>query len=90
MKKLMLLALLVCVALGASAHWGIIITKREAFVYTKESLGFERTVIDTRRWGLIDFASNPKVAALLARRGYDNMVEDLKGAINKPVQDLKK
>jgi hypothetical protein len=81
MKKLLLLMILVSVALGASAHWGVIITKREAFVYTKESLGFKETVINTRKWGLIDYASNPKVAALLARRGYENAVGELKGSL---------
>jgi hypothetical protein len=89
MKKLMLLVLLVCLALAASTHWGIIITKREAFVYTKESLGFKGTVINTRKWGLIDYASNPKISALLARRGYDNAVEDLKGSLSKPFQTNK-
>ena len=57
---------------------GVIITEQDWFIYKKQQLTLEDTIIDTRSWKVMDYADNPHITELLLRRGYNKVIDDMK------------
>ncbi len=71
------MAVLLVFALGFLAAGGLfaalvfhfIRTPKRWVVARKARVGFEQTYVDARAWGVVDYAKNPGLAAILARNG---------------------
>jgi hypothetical protein len=81
MKKI-ILGFLLASGLFALLSYRLIITDKGIELERKEELGFQHTYINTKGWSIDDYARNPEIAAILAKRR-------LKKVLN-PEEDISK
>lgn len=90
MKKIILGFLLASV-IFALLSYHLIITDKGIELERKEELGFQYTYINTKGWSVDDYARNPEIAAILAKRRLKNVLnpgKDISKKISEKSQSI--